>query len=310
MVLKTISDFDCSPISTNSSNTVQICKDKLDNRNWYTKSYDNTLYSLNHLLAKNFYNLFTPFNHEALLIQSDNDKLLAISEIQTYTHIDNISCYNTGAYYNGVLLTHLLESIIIALLIDDWDVIGNIGCLKVDRNTYGIKIDFDESFLRVLEHNVTFQTFFKPIGSMIKNCHYKALIIDTIKSVLEKFSYSVNALLLQCIQDTKSSFVDAEIYDLSVAIQTDSWYNGFFKHHPIQSVTSNDAAIQQLCESIMTSIENRKKGLEGMTQQLYTMTDAEYAYAIACLSADNGTPYAEYSSYITEKQNYVHHEDL
>ena len=44
---------------------------------------------------------------------------------------------------------------------DDWDILGNIGQLKVGGINYVVKIDFDESFLRILEEHITFETFFK-----------------------------------------------------------------------------------------------------------------------------------------------------
>jgi hypothetical protein len=310
MALDTISNFDCAAISTNSSNAVQICTEKLGKRNWYTKGYDTELYVLNHLIAKNFYNLFTPLYHEVTVIQNDSAKLLATSEINNYIHIGNFSCNSTGVYYGATSVEQLVENVITALIIDDWDVKGNIGFLHLGESYYGVKIDFDESFLRLLDYNITFQTFFKPAGAILKeSCSYKPIIVDAIKATLDKLTSNYDHLLEQCILDVTSHFQNKEIYDLSVAIRDDWWASRFFQYHPIQIVTSDKVATEQVCYPIMAAIKYRTWAAEAILQNLHIMDDEEYSNAIASLSI-NDKPYEDYRNKMLGKQEYTNHDDL
>ena len=74
MTVKQISAFNCSTIETKSSNKVQSCTNLIDNSNWFVKGYNGkNIYILNHILGKNFYNLFEPSAHEAILMQGANN---------------------------------------------------------------------------------------------------------------------------------------------------------------------------------------------------------------------------------------------
>lgn len=158
---------------------------------YYVKKYDNDIYILNHIIGKYCFNIFElPKHASEVVTEPNNGKSLAILGFEKHQKIVD---YNLLKYeqnqvtYNGVKVNNFFENLVLACLIGDWDVNGNLALISDKNDHYATKFDFDEALHDLGSRKNNFNDFFKYISFVFSQ---------------QKTEYTNTQLMLTAAMDT------------------------------------------------------------------------------------------------------------